>query len=48
LRIFGGPGGIETYLLSRNNGILDKAFANERDIKREPGVDPAFERADPW
>ena len=27
--------------------VLDEAFGNEREIVREPSVDPAFERADP-
>ena len=35
------------YLLSKGNGFLDQAFGDEREIVREPGVDPAFERANP-
>ena len=35
------------YLLSKDNGFLAEAFGNEREIVREPGVDPAFERANP-
>ena len=34
-------------LLSEDNGFLDEAFGNEWKIVREPGVDPAFERANP-
>jgi len=34
-------------LRSKHNGFLDEAFGNEREIVREPGVDPAFERANP-
>jgi hypothetical protein len=41
---FGGTGGCEKYLLSRDNGFRDEAFGNEREIVRDPGVDPAFER----
>ena len=37
----------EKYLLSKDNGFLDEAFGNEWEIVREPGVDPAFERANP-
>jgi hypothetical protein len=29
----------------KDNGFLDEAFGNEREIVREPRVDPAFERA---
>jgi hypothetical protein len=32
-------------LLSEDNGFVDEAFGNEWEIVREPGVDPAFERA---
>ena len=39
--------GCERYLLSKDNGFLDEAFGNEREIVREPSVDPAFERANP-
>ena len=28
------------YLLSKGNGFLDEAFGNEREIVREPSVDP--------
>jgi hypothetical protein len=45
LRISGGTSGCEKYLLSKDNGFLDEAFDNEREIVREPSVDPAFERA---
>jgi len=41
-----GSSGCE-YFLSKNNGFLDEAFGNEWKIVREPGVDPAFERANP-
>ena len=34
-------------LLSEDNGFLDEAFGNEWKIVREPGIDPAFERANP-
>jgi hypothetical protein len=37
----------EKYFLSEDNGFLDEAFGNEWKIVREPGVDPAFERANP-
>ena len=37
----------EKHLLSKDNGFLDEAFGNEWEIVREPGVDPAFERANP-
>jgi hypothetical protein len=30
----------------KDNGFLDAAFGNEWEIVLEPGVDPAFERAD--
>jgi hypothetical protein len=43
LRIFGA---CEKYLLSEYNGFPDQAFGHEWEILREPGVDPAFERAD--
>ena len=33
--------------LSKDNGFLVEAFGNEWEIVREPGVDPAFERASP-
>jgi len=46
-RTFGGTSGCEKYLLSKDNGFLDEAFGNEREIVREPGVDPAFKRANP-
>jgi hypothetical protein len=46
-RTFGGTSGCEKYLLSKDNGFLDEAFGNEREIVREPSVDPAFERANP-
>lgn len=32
---------------SEDNAFLHEVFGNEREIIREPGVDPAFERADP-
>ena len=32
---------------SEDNGFFDEAFGNEWKIVREPGVDPAFERANP-
>ena len=41
------PRSCEKYLLSRDNGFLDGAFGNEWKIVREPGVDPAFKRANP-
>ena len=31
----------------RGERIFDEAFGNEWEIGREPGVDPAFERANP-
>ena len=34
-------------LLSEDNGFFDEAFGNEWEIVRQPGVDPAFERANP-
>jgi hypothetical protein len=34
-------------LLSENKGFIDEALGNERKILREPGIDPAFERANP-
>jgi hypothetical protein len=37
----------EKYLLSEDNGFFGEAFANEREIVREPGVDSAFEWANP-
>ena len=37
----------DKYLLSEDNGFRDEAFSNEWEIVREPGVDPAFERANP-
>ena len=43
MRISGGSS--EKYLLSRDCGILDEAFGNEWEIVREPGINPAFERA---
>jgi len=46
-RIVGGTSGCEKYLRSKDNGFLDEAFGNDWEIVREPGVDPAFERADP-
>ena len=33
--------------LSEDNGFFDEAFGNEWEIGREPGVDAAFERANP-
>jgi hypothetical protein len=33
--------------LSEGNGFLDEVFGDEREIVREPGIDPAFERANP-
>jgi hypothetical protein len=42
-----GGGGCEKYLRSEDNGFLDETFGNEWKIVREPGVDPAFERANP-
>jgi hypothetical protein len=47
MRIFGGTNGCEKYLLSKDNGFLDEAFGTEREIVREPSIDPAFERANP-
>ena len=47
LAILSAPRGCEKYLLSEDNGFLDEAFGNEWEIVREPGVDPAFERANP-
>jgi len=47
LRNFGGTCGCGKYLLSEDNGFLDDAFGHEWEIIREPGVDPAFERANP-
>jgi hypothetical protein len=38
---------LRKVLLSKDNGFLDEIFGNEREIVREPGVDPAFERANP-
>ena len=46
-RIVGGTSGCEKYFLSKDNWFLDEAFGNEREIIREPGVDPAFERTNP-
>jgi hypothetical protein len=46
LRIFGGTSGCEKCL-SRDSGFIDEAFCDEWEIVREPGVDPAFERANP-
>ena len=34
-------------LLSEDNGFPVEVFGNEWEIVREPGVDPAFERANP-
>ena len=34
-------------LLSQDNGFLDAAFRNEWETVREPGVDAAFEGANP-
>ena len=39
--------GCEKYFLSKDDGFLDEAFGNEWEIVREPGVDAAFERANP-
>ena len=39
--------GYEKYLPSEDNGFLNQAFSNEREIVREPRVDSAFERAYP-
>ena len=47
LRFLSALRGCEKYLLSEDSGFLDEAFGNEREIVREPGVDPAFERANP-
>jgi hypothetical protein len=33
-----GTGDCEKYLLSKDNGFLDEAFGNEREIVREPSV----------
>lgn len=41
------PRGCEKYFLSEDNGFLDQAFGNEWEFVREPGVDSAFERANP-
>jgi len=41
------PRGCEKYFLSEDNGFLDQAFGNEWEFVREPGADPAFERANP-
>ena len=46
-RIFVGTRRLKKYLLSEDNGFLDEAFGNEWEIVREPGVDPAIERANP-
>ena len=42
-----GSSGCEQHPLSKDNRFLDEAFGNEREIVREPGIDPAFERANP-
>jgi len=39
--------GYEKYLLSGESGFFDEVFGNEWEIRREPGVDAAFERANP-
>ena len=39
--------GYEKYPPSEDNGFLNQAFSNEREIVREPRVDSAFERAHP-
>ncbi|HEX6172778.1 MAG TPA: hypothetical protein VF089_02100 [Candidatus Binatia bacterium] len=44
---FGGTSGCEKYFSQKDNGFLDDAFGKEREIVREPSVDPAFERANP-
>jgi len=41
-----GVAAAKKFLLSENNGFLDEAFGNEREIVGEPGVDAAFEGAD--
>ncbi len=38
MRIFGGTGGCKKYLLSEDNGFVDEAFGNEREIVREPSI----------
>ena len=38
-------GSCEKYLLSKDSGVLDRGFGDEREIVPEPSVDPAFERA---
>jgi hypothetical protein len=42
------PAAAKKYLLSRDNGFRDEGFGDEREIVREPGVDPAFEAGGPW
>jgi hypothetical protein len=46
-RLHERPAAPNKYLLSKDNGFLDEAFGNEREIVREPSIDPAFERANP-
>ena len=41
------PRGYEKYLPSEDNRFLDEAFGDGWEIVREPGIDPAFERANP-
>jgi hypothetical protein len=38
---------LRKVLVSKDSGFLDEAFGHEREIVREPCVDPAFERAYP-
>jgi hypothetical protein len=35
---------LQKILLSTGNGFLAEAFGNEREIVREPSIDPAFEQ----
>jgi hypothetical protein len=32
---------------SKDDGFVAEVFGNKREIVREPGIDPAFERANP-
>jgi len=47
VKLYEGSSGCEQYPLSKDNRFVDEAFGNEREIVREPGIDPAFERANP-
>ena len=46
LRILGGTR-LRKIPSLRGQWVLDEAFGDEREIVREPSVDPAFERANP-